>query len=129
MSGIDRSLTFYATGLIGIGGAFALAKGIKDLINPKIINKRIAKAEVVAGSIALLYTALKIVSYADDFSFFPDKRTIIIDEDDFNKKLLNSNNSYIQTAINSIFAGAIIPSIFCGCTCSFACCELLLRRF
>lgn len=116
------SLSVYATSFAGIGGAFTLAKGVKDFINPEIIDKRIAKAEIVAGSILLTYTALNIV-FLNDGPFSSYKKTIIVNEEDFlgNKKFLIDSNSYIQTVISSIFIGAFIPVV---CTTGLGCCVI-----
>lgn len=54
------------TSLVGVAGACALTKGWLDLKNPKV-NQKLAKAEILAGSISLTFTALKTCLLINDY--------------------------------------------------------------
>lgn len=53
----------YFTGAAAIGGTLALAKGVIDMNDEQVSDKRIAKVELIAGGTALGYVGLRGVYY------------------------------------------------------------------
>lgn len=122
MSDVLGSLSSYATGLVGFGGICALTKGVIDLKKPDILDKRVAKAEIVGGSIAILFTILKGSSYLLDSTVFSNKKIVILNEEDFlNSKFSIFNSSTnTQAFLNFIIAGTVVPISFCTtCLCTW----------
>lgn len=124
------SVSLYAAGLAGIGGGVAFAKGFTDLKNPEI-DKKIAKAEIIGGGIALTLSALKISSYLIDFAYSPN--IILNEEDFFNSKIyLFNSDAFTEHLLNSLIILTLTPlSFFCTNVCYFGlagCCFKILER-
>lgn len=88
-------------GLAGIGGALVLAKGLNDLKNEQF-DKRMAKAEIIAGGVTLVSAVLKIGFDVIPFSLKHSKKFTEC-------RCAAKSDSFFETFIKYVIAGAAIP--------------------